>query len=435
VSDRLDAVRSAMVRVLTFGRDRDGRILAAVALACYFLLVGLPRALWGVNIWPNLGVPAAPTLFFDTRVVTAGLECRRLGWDPLTNNPCDPMARPLNYPRIWLLLRWLGLNQSHTDLLGVIFVAAFLFALALLVGRLTLGEGVVGAVALCSPAVMFGIERGNTDLVVFALLAWAIIVWRRAGAHSPTMSPLITLFAAILKIFPLFALPAYVVIRRRHAAVAALIGIGVFVLYAFVFRHDFSANFRTTPQSQYYMFGARILPSTVYHYLVAGHWAASPIVKQLIAVIPIVVALPILWLAGRRRLPDSDLAASEWRRLSFFMGALLFLGPFALGNSWDYRLVFTLLMLPQLFAWARDPAADPRGWLAAMTIVVVLLMLWLGTLGVPLRTFDELTTWATAGLAVVLLGASVPRLPDVVSDVVAGGGAQRIAEPRSGVEA
>ena len=197
----------------------------------------------------------------------------------------------------------------------------------------------------------------------------------------------------------------------------ALACIGVFALYALTFAGDLAANVRTTPQGQHYMFGVRILPSTVYHIVVAENWETSAIIKQLIAVIPLIVGLPIVWLVGRRRLPPSDPGATGWRRLSFYMGALLYLGPFALGNSWDYRLVFTLLLFPQLFAWIQDRSPDPRGWLAATTTLSILVMLWVGTLGVPLGTFDELATWATASLVVTLIAASIPPLRSIVSDI------------------
>jgi len=83
------------------------------------------------------------------------------------------------------------------------------------------------------------------------------------------------------------------------------------------------------------------------------------------------------------------------------------------GNNFDYRLVFTLLTLPQLFDWATEEHGEPRGSLAAITIVALLALLWIGALSGPLRLGDEVVTWAVVGLFVALLGASVPRLRTV----------------------
>src|SRR5215207_5064434 len=171
-------IERALVNILIYRPDIDGRIIVAGALAVYFLIVAIPRMVWGVDIWPRLGVPSGPSLFFDTRNLTAALECRRLGFDPLIESPCDPWGRPLNYPRVWLALRWLGLNQSHTTALGLLFVAIFLGSVFVLVGRISLGKGILVALAVCSPSVMFAVERANMDIVVFALMVIAVLAWR-----------------------------------------------------------------------------------------------------------------------------------------------------------------------------------------------------------------------------------------------------------------
>jgi hypothetical protein len=403
-----------VLTIAAFRPDLDGRILAGGILAAYVLVIAVPRVIWGINIWPRLGVPAAPTLFFDTRVVTAGLDCRRLGFDPLTYNPCDPAGRPLNYPRVWLLLRWLGINQSHTELLAVVFIVLFLCALFLLLGRISLGEGALVSVALCSPSVMFGIERGNTDLVVFSMMAFAVLAWRRRDSAGEVLSPLLVLLAAILKIFPVLGLPAYLVARRRRASVVALTCIAVMVVYLLLFKSDIESIARGTPQGEYDSYGARILPATIYHALALDRWRGGSVAKQLLAIVPVVIATPWVWVLGRRTRPRPDHGTGGWRRLAFHLGSLLFLGTFLATNSWDYRLVFILLTLPQLFAWITDPAPDPRGALAAITTVFLLVLLWIGALSAPLHTMDELATWASAGLLLALLAASVPGLGEIL---------------------
>jgi hypothetical protein len=399
--------------IAVFRTDIDGRILAAGVLAVYFLTVGLPRQFWGINIWPRLGVPAAPSLFFDTRVVTAGLECRRVGLDPLTFNPCDPDGRTLNYPRVWLLLRWLGLNQSHTDLLAGVFIALFLVAIYFLLGRISLGEGTLVSLALCSSSVMFGIERGNTDIVVFALLALAVVMWRCGSRRNEMASPVVVLLAAILKIFPVFGLPAYLLLRRRQAAIAALGCLATLAVYAVFFAADLEALARGTPQGQYNSYGARILPAIVYHHLVPGRWQGGTLTKQALAVVPLLIAAPLAWLLGRRRRPQPDPESAGWRRLAFYLGSLLFLGTFGVSNNWDYRLVFLLLTLPQLFAWITDPSPDPRGGMAAFATITVLVLLWIGALSQWLAAADEVVTWATAALLLGLLSAAIPSLREL----------------------
>jgi hypothetical protein len=403
-------IERAMFRVLTYRPDVDGRIVVAGALAVYFLVVAVPRAVWGIDIWPRLGVPSGPSLFFDTRNLTAALECRRLGFDPLVESPCDPWGRPLNYPRIWLAFRWLGLNQSHTVPLALLFIALFLGAIFLLVGRLSLGQGMVISLAVCSPAVMFAVERSNMDIVVFTLLVLGVMAWRTRSRWGEFVSPLVVLVAATAKLYPVFGIPAYLFVRRRAAALTAIVYSAAFAVYALVTIEDIQAIARIAPQGDYFSYGARILPAAIYHRFVPDRWHGGAVTKQLVAIVPLLIAGAFVWFRGRRRLPESDEKHDSSTRLAFYLGSMIFLGTFAIGNNFDYRLVFMLLTLPQLFDWVGRVPGDPRGGLAAITIVVVLLQLWIGALSEPLALADEVVTWAAVGLLLALLAASVPRL-------------------------
>jgi hypothetical protein len=411
----LGAIERSVHRILTYRPDIDGRILAAGVLTLYFLVVTIPR-LFGVDVWPALGVPSGPSLFFDTRNLTAALECRRLGFDPLVESPCDPWDRPLNYPRVWLVLRFLGLNQSHTVALALVFIALFLVAVFLLMGKITLGRGAIVAVALCSPSVMFAIERANLDIVVFTLMVAAVLLWRTGRPCARTASPIVVLIGATAKIYPVFGLPVYLFLRRRIPAIVASLCVVAFAAYAVITLSDIQAVARVAPQGQHHAFGARILPVAIYHLVVPDRWQGGLVSKQALVILPALAIGLVIWVLGRRLLPPADEAGTA-TRLAFFLGALIFLGTFAVGNNFDYRLVFTLLTLPQLFEWATEEHGAPRGRLAAVSIVALLVLLWIGALSEPLRLGDEVVTWAVVGLMIALLAASIPRLRAVWNDV------------------
>jgi hypothetical protein len=413
----LGRAERALFRIVTYRPDVDGRLFVIAALAVYFLIVAIPRVFFGVDIWPSLGVPSGPSLFFDTRNLTAALECRRLGFDPLVESPCDPWGRPLNYPRVWLVLRWLGLDQSHTVPLAIVFIVLFLASVSVLVGRITLGQGILVAVALCSPSVMFAIERANLDIVVFTLLVAAVLAWRMHTRWRQLLSPLVVFVGATAKIYPVFGLLAYLFVRRRAAAVAAILCAAAFAVYVVITIGDIQAVARVAPQGDHNAFGARILPAAIYHRFVPDRWQGGLVTKQLVAIVPFLLAAPLVWLAGRRRLPEPDETAASSKRLAFYLGALTFLGTFAVGNNFDYRLVVTLLTLPQLFDWVSTELDEPRGRLAGTTLIAVVTLLWVGALSSPLRLWDEVFTWTTVGLMVALLGASVPPLRAVWASI------------------
>jgi Glycosyltransferase family 87 len=410
------------VRAWSDGRGplHDGRSIVVGVVALYLTLVAGMRALRDLDIWPWLGVPSGPSIFFDARNVAAAVECSRLGHDPLVDNPCDPWGRVMFYPRVWLVLRWTGLEQRHTLLFGVVVITVFFVLLLLLFGRLSVVEGLVVAVAVCSPAVMFAVERANMDLVVFSGLALSALVWRRGSARAEFVAVALVLLMAVAKLYPAVALLAFLPTRRRSTRVAAAVAVLVFVLYAVATREDVATISSTATQGQYYSYGARILLGELYHGVLGEQWGGSRALAQVMVLLAAVVLGLALWLWLRHRsrrsaegepvpeMPEtSDLIA-------FRMGALVYVGTFVAGNSFDYRLVCLLLTLPYLLRWplhrgSAEPATLPR-----VAAAVVLVQLWVGTLSEQLRLLDELVSWTLAGMLVVLLARSAPSATAVL---------------------
>jgi hypothetical protein len=408
----------------------DGRAVVLGCVALYLSLVAGLRALWQVDIWPWLGVPSGPSVFFDARNVAAAVECSRLGHDPLVDNPCDPWGRAMFYPRAWLVLRWTGLDQTDTLLFGIVIVAMFVLAFLLLLPRLSLVEGLIAAAAVCSPAVMFAVERANMDLVIFSGLALAAIMWRRGGAIAQYAAIGLVLLMAVAKLYPALALLAFLPVRRRGAAAAAAAALLVFSAYIVVTRDDIAAISSTVTQGQYYSYGARILLGRLYHGLVGDEWEGSRALAQGLVLVAVTLIAAGLLLSLRHRSrgarPPADgptiaLALETPELIAFRMGALIYIGTFVTGNSFDYRMVFLLLVLPLLLRWP-DPhrAADKLASLPRATLAMVMLALWIGTLSEHLRLWDELVSWALAGMLLMLLARSAPPLTAVLRPARAG---------------
>lgn len=393
-------------------RGVDGRLLIVGVAAAYFAAVALARFAWGADLWPYLGVKSAPTLFFDARNVGAAADCWAMGYDPLYENPCDPWHRVIVYPRVWVLLHYVGFTQDRTLLFGGIFVALFLGSLLWLVGRLSVAQGAVVAAAVASPAVMLAIERGNVDLLLFAAFVLAVVAWRARDRVTPLLSPGIIVGAAVAKFYAAFALPAYLFTGDRRARWAVPAGLGVMGLYLLLTLDDVRQVMRSPEGGLLYSYGARILIGDLYHRFSPGEWLLGNLLAQAIAVIPVGVLAAVVWVWARRRITvpsASELMSS--RLLAFHLGALTYLGTFAARKNGDYRLVFVLLTLPLLLEWAWGRADPLRVMLARAGLVAVVVGLWVGALSPFIGPWDELGSWAMAGIFVALLAATVPRLP------------------------
>src|SRR5581483_612019 len=108
-----------------------------------------------------------------------------------------PWQRPANYPHIWVWPTFLGLGPGDTYALGFVVGGVFLLAAVAVLPRAAgVLAGAVYGLALCSPAVMLGIQRGNVDLLLFALLVLAALLARRA-----LVSGALVFVAAVLRLF------------------------------------------------------------------------------------------------------------------------------------------------------------------------------------------------------------------------------------------
>jgi hypothetical protein len=408
---RASKFASWLSRVLTWRSSVDGRWVVAGAVIVYLSFVATGRLLWGVDLWPFLGVPSGPSLFFDARNLTAAWESSRLGYDPLYVNPRDPWGRPLMYLRPWLLLGALGLDQSHTMIVGIVLVTAMFVSFMALAGRVPMGTGVVLALAACSPAVMLAVERANMDIALFSLVSLALLLWGAAARPAAVVSPILTLVGAMAKLYPIFALPAFIVSGSRTAARTAILCITVFAVYCMYSVKDIRHVAQIAIQGEALSYGARILPAHLYHQFGADRWAGPAAVKQLVAVIPLAcLALMIVFRIRRRLLPPrTEKIPATAALLGLHVGALIYLGTFAIANNFDYRLVFLLLTLPQLMEWASMPAHRFSS-LAATTLTSIVILLWVGSLSEQLHLWDELASWIVAGELTALLAVTLPGL-------------------------
>jgi hypothetical protein len=349
----IDLTRKRLARFLPVSR-----LILLLIVGGYFVLLW---ALGGRSHWHVLGVPNLQIPFGDLRSVTAAWECTRKGIAVMAANPCDPYHRSANFPGIWMAPSHVGLGVGDTVWLGCALVAAFLIAaVAVLPSSARSVDAVVYGAAVCSPAVMLGVERGNVDIVLFALVVLAVILYRRSD-RQPWGHALI-LFAAILKLFPIFAAGVLLRQRSKRSLIALGVVLAAFAIYCLAILGELRTIWRVTPQPTEYAYGVRIFSEWIgnAHLRV---WDVGVIVLVLIAMV-----------VARRRLQepleDGDPAAR--RDLDLFVaGAGVYVLSYALFLSYEYRLAFVLLTVPLLLRWTHE-----RRLLGVIPLAALLATLW-----------------------------------------------------------
>lgn len=405
------ALRSMSARA-TF----DGRWIVLALLACYFAALALTGPLTTFyQRWRHAGVYAQTPAFIDLHVFAAAQTELAGGGDPYVSNPTDPQRRPFNYPRVWLTFMRFTATPNVIATIGVAFALAALTAVLAFWGRLTPGEGIFGGLLLCSPAVMLGVERGNTDLLIFALVALGLGVRGRIAS-------VVWLLAAALKLFPVLAFGALLDRSWRAWTRKVAVPLALFALYLIYTFHDLGFVLRNTGAGWVQSYGAKVpvaaaVQALRYYGLGAIDFQRWALTATLIALGGLGAAVLIGWRLGPAPEPasvlpedhDAPVASTPALRLltGFRIGALIYVTTFLVGTSFDYRQCFLLLTVPQLFLWVREPRGARRT-LAVVALGSLLLSVGMNYVvaGWPGFFINETAGWALFFVLGALLAAT-----------------------------
>lgn len=341
-----------------------------------------------------LGVNHYGMWFLDTHALLASNDALALGRDVYRFNPLDYFGRPHVYPHAWLLLGKLGLTRADGAALGFALGTAFFVTAVAGLRPRTSGELVWALLVLCSPPVLLALDRGNNDLVIFVLLAPVVpcLLSPRRGASY--LAVLLIALATALKIYPAAAALVLLAgktvreVRLRLAVMAA-----VFAVMACDLVVDFGRYGGLVPRPDGLMtLGAANV------FLAAG--ASDRLAGGLGLLAGGVLAASLWRLDWLRDWSIAPELRAAW--VGFVLGAILLTGCFFAGLSFGYRWIFSLWLLPFLWALHRDYATPERvRLLARVTSGLLFLGLWIdGMAGTVLMHYAKalgptvVTRWA-----------------------------------------
>jgi hypothetical protein len=354
------------------------RLPAFAAIAVLAALLGWGKHHFGhlFQMWLALRIPAISPTFADTRTITHSIDCLLSGRNPYIDRSFDPWLRLYNYPPIWLDLRYLGIRSSSTGWLATLFALSGLSAcVAMFRARTRTAGALIFFAMLCWP-LLFAIERGNTDLVLFALLVFGALAIEpeRARSTSVLRGALIVLLT-ILKIYPIAAVVALIRNRRAvfSAALTAVVAVAALVLTC---GHDLRYVLANTPQEISKSFGSFSFLMVVGRHLTSGFRQTIATHETLASVFGVAVGAAALvmgacWrIALQRALPVPDVKAA--RGFLAFSGLAIYCLAFVRGSSFDYRLIFLLAPLMYLI----EDLNRKQSRRALPAALVLLALLW-----------------------------------------------------------
>ncbi len=302
---------------------------------------------------------------------------------------------------LWLYSNRLGLNADTVMSFGYGMAILFFLSCFYVLGSLDLFGGLAAGLFLISYAVMFGLERGNVDLLMFVLLALALALRR----FIP-LAALVIALAGILKVHPLFAYLALMMPPWKKTLPSIGLGLLIFAGGIAVHFHDFLAAMRAAPnmRSGILSYGITSLGLVVMERFQRPDLYLSVLICS--TMLFIITAGMGAWLR-----PTLDPTVVNERELfAFRIGAGIYLGSFLLGTNHDYRAIFLLFCFPMLFQLLKRGIA--LGWVRTTLFLILIYVNWLSISGeatwLP-YLLNQATAWA---LVVCLAALSVATLPE-----------------------
>jgi hypothetical protein len=376
---------------------------------------------WHPEWMALMGVGLLGFWFIDTRAVLAVSDAHAMGVPPNAPNPFDLFGQPNPYPDAWFNLHYLHLTRADFTWVGAVLAAAFV-AFALLRARpRSGGEAAWLCAILCSPAVVFAINRGNVDLLIFVVLSAVVLCLQSPTAAVRWLAVLGILLATAMKYYPAAALLILLAPTRPRrerglqlAATALLLAVFIVTEWSSIVRYSAAPR-----PAGFFTLGFGIAPhllgwsrGTVF--LLLGLFAVGAI---------------RIW----RTAPPSMASQSpdEAGYLAFILGAVVLVSCYFATINYGYRMLCVIWMAPYLWHTATAKDREPRRrrlpqviggltllllWCDAVCCLVINVA-WKPTAHQVDSWTDRLTLWEQplwAALIVLLLGFLVPFVRDGV---------------------
>jgi hypothetical protein len=350
-----------------------GIICAAIALPTLGRVVG-----WDPT-WRAFGVTPLQPPFFDMHVINDYAACAWKGVDAYAPHACN--VDNFNIPPTWLWLGYLGIDGADSSWLSAAVIAAAAIVMVVLFRGRSWYHGVIALAAIVSPSIMMGVERGNLDLLILALVGAAALIYeeRRVGRAYGAVA-LIGIGVA-LKLFPMFCVSLAARFSRQTFIFACATALISLIYLFFILKYVFLIG-RNVPTTFILSYGYKTIFLGVDHIRseaglsligLADTWLPATTAAVVLTCAAIVAGNSF---RNRRKFCSVDISAAG---TAFMFGAGIYCGTYLLGTNFVYRLMFLLLCVPQLQDWqARGADGDKAGRIAEQGLFgIVLGVLWL----------------------------------------------------------
>ena len=329
----------------------SGTVVTLGVAGAAIALLALGRFVGWDPTWRALGVTPLQPPFFDMHVINDYAACASKGVDAYGPQACN--VDNFNIPPTWLWLGFIGVDGSDSTWLSTAIIVAALITMVLLLQGRSWPHGVVALAALISPSVMMGVERGNLDLLILALVGSAALLYEEGKVGRTCAAFALLCLGVVLKLFPMFCVSLAARFSRQTLIFAGATVAFSLIYLASTLNHILLIR-RNVPTTFVLSYGYKAIFLGLDHIRseaglsplgLADTWAPVLTAAVVLMCAAIVAATSF---HNRREFCSVDISVAG---TAFLFGAGIYCGTFLLGTNFIYRLMFLLLCVPQLLDW------------------------------------------------------------------------------------
>ena len=327
-------------------KNSDFRFIPFSIILCYVLTLLYSEFHFGsyAHIAEYFAIHPMP-YFYDLKILLCGVDAIRDKLNPYTETCLDNHPY-FNYPYSWGILAFLPfLNFANSMYIGISLALLLFISLYFFIGKINLQQSIPYSLLFISPAFMLGIERGNSDLLIFLLLLFAIIIHSKEKIFSALI-----LGISMLKLFPIGAIVS-IPFNSKNKIKISLMLIGIVGLLFFTYLVLMKDNILTVSQKTPRPYGGTSFGLGGFPSLLFDRFSNNRTV--------ILILFPAVLIAGFilfYRLTIKKFEVLKFNNgkhgLAYIVGSSIFITTCLIGYNWEYRLIFLLFTIPQMSHWA-----------------------------------------------------------------------------------
>jgi hypothetical protein len=369
--------KTAMMDFTAIRSIESGTVIAAGMSGLVIALLVLGHLVGWDATWRAFGVTPLQPPFFEMHVINDYAACAWRGVDAYAPQACN--GDSFNIPPTWLWLGLLGVDGSDSTWLSAAIASAALITMVLLFQGRPWSHGVVGLAALISPSVMMGVERGNLDLLILALVGSAALLYEEGRVGRTCAAISFLCFGVVLKLFPMFGVSLAARFSRQTLIFAGVTAALSLIYLASTMNYILLIR-RNVPTTFVLSYGYKAIFLGVDHIRSEAGLSPMGLAETWLPGLTVAVVLLCAAVAAVASVRDRHgfcSVDSSAAGTAFLFGAGIYCGTYLLGTNFIYRLMFLLLCLPQLQDWQIRRNADRSSSAELGLFAIVLGVLWL----------------------------------------------------------